>query len=84
MLKEVQPKDLVAHIVTGDIHAVMDVDEKYGWFKTQNLYTRKIRIYGMNVEGNSTFTKLTYEEAVDFYLRQARDRAESSRGVNGR
>jgi hypothetical protein len=67
MLREVEIQDLVLH-KNGEFHKVLDVNEQYGWFKTENMFTGKVRTYNMNVTGNLSFTKLSREEVVTFYI----------------
>lgn len=78
MILEVHPKEFLLSLSTGDYHKVLEVDEHYGWFTTENLFTGKKRSFTMNVTGNSSFTKLTREEVADFYLQIAN--AERNKG----
>jgi hypothetical protein len=67
MLRDPYPRDMVMH-VSGRIDTVIDVNNKHGTFTVQIGSTKKKKVYTMGTAGNESYSKLTNEEVVAFFL----------------
>ena len=59
--------DLVRNVVSGRVANVVEVNNKFGWFRVKYVNGEQ-KQHQHNVSGNQSFVKLTKEETADHYL----------------
>jgi hypothetical protein len=68
----IDPKvgDILMHVKTHRPVKVLEVNDKYGWFKVKFIPGDYTKILTMNAYGESqSFYKITNEERADLFLR---------------